>query len=41
MVTSGRASIEEAAEKIYEEVLSLGCSEGYDSVQADVDPEGW
>lgn len=41
MVTSGRASSVEAAEKIYEEILSLGRSEGYYSAQADVDPEGW
>ena len=31
----------EAAEEIYEEIRSLGYSEGYDSAQADADPEGW
>ena len=36
MVTSGRASIEEAAEEIYKEIRSLGYSEGYDSAQADI-----
>lgn len=41
MVTSGKVSIEEAAKKIYEEIRSLGYSEGYDSAQADVDPESW
>ena len=41
MVFSGRASSVEAAEKIYEEILSLGRSEGYYSAQADADPECW
>ena len=41
IVTSGRASSVEAAEEIYEEIRSLGYSEGYDSAQADADPEGW
>lgn len=41
MVASGKASSVEAAKKIYEEIRSLGYSEGYDSAQADVDPEGW
>ena len=34
IVTSGRVSSEEAAEEIYEEIRSLGYSEGYDSSQA-------
>ena len=29
------------AELIYEEIRSLGYSEGYDAAQADADPEGW
>lgn len=41
MVASGKASSEEAAKEIYEEIRSLGYSEGYDSAQADNDPEGW
>lgn len=35
IVVSGKASLEEAAEEIYEEVRSIGYSEGYDSSQAD------
>ena len=35
IVVSGKASSEEAAKEIYEEVRSIGYSEGYDSSQAD------
>ena len=35
IVTSGRASSEEAAKEIYEEICSLGYSEGYDSARVD------
>ena len=41
MVISGKVSSDEAAKEIYEEIRSLGYSEGYDSAQADSDPEGW
>lgn len=37
MVVSGEASSNEAAKEIYEEIRSLGYSEGYDSAV----PEGW
>lgn len=41
LVKDGKATIEEAAEEIYENVRSLGYSEGYDSRCADDAGEGW
>ena len=32
---------DEIVDTLYEELTSLGYSEGYDSAQADNDPEGW
>lgn len=41
LVKDGEVSVAEAVEDLYDELISLGYSEGYDSRSADEAGEGW